>query len=348
MLDRVSPATLSANRLGGAEVLIVVPALNEAATIEPCLRSLLTGDARLAEVDLIVADGGSRDGTAGIVRGLMADFPRLRLIPNSDRLQSAGINHAVATCAEPRHRVLVRADAHALYPPGYAMRAADLLVRRGAASVVVPMDSRGHGCFQKAAAWIVDTPLGSGGAAHRGGRKSREVDHGHHAAMDLGWFRKLGGYDAAFSHNEDAELDHRITQAGGRIWLAADLRLDYWMRPTLRALARQYWNYGRGRARTVRKHGLRPRLRQIAPVLNLILLGASLVAAAMGALADWPVLAALGLLWPLLYLTLLLAASAGMAMRHRSLCGLLAGPALAAMHLSWGAGFLAGTLRGKR
>lgn len=346
MTARTPLATTGATPvLTGREVLIVVPTLNEAGGIEACLRSLLHGDPRLAEADLVVADGGSRDGTRAIVTGLADSFPRLRLIENPQRLQSAGINRAVQQVARGHHRILVRADAHALYPPGYAMQVADRLAGLSAASVVVPMDSRGSGCFQRAAAWIVDTPLGSGGSAHRGGTRSGVVDHGHHAGMDLSWFRRLGGYDPAFSHNEDAEFDHRLRQDGGRIWLAADLRLDYQMRATPTALARQYWNYGRGRARTLRKHRMRPRLRQVAPAINLLLLGLGaglMLAGAMG--GSGSVLLA-GALWPALYLSLLAGASLWIAMRHASPCGLLAGPALAAMHLPWGAGFLTGLLR---
>lgn len=331
--------------LTGHEVLIVVPALNEVEMIEPCLRSLLSGDPRLADADLVVADGGSRDGTQGRVTRLMAEFPNLRLIANPQRLQSAGINRAVAETALSRHRVLLRADAHATYPPGYAMRAAERLVAKGMAAVVVPMDARGQTAFARAAAWIVDTPLGSGGAGHRGGARSGEVDHGHHAAMDLDWFRSVGGYDPGFSHNEDAEFDHRLRAAGGRIWMAGDLRLDYRMRPGLRALARQYWNYGRGRARTVRKHHLRPRLRQLAPAVNLALLlaGAALILA--GLATGQGGLVAAGAVWPLLYAGLLLSASLWMALKHRDPAGLWAGPALAAMHLPWGAGFLTGLCR---
>lgn len=341
-LKHLFPIAQSNSLLAGEEVLIAVPTLNEADNIEGCLRSLLMGDPRLADADLIVADGGSGDATCLIVKRLQGEFPKLRLIENSARLQGPGINHVVETCATPRHRVLVRADAHAVYPPGYAMRAADLLVGKGCASVVVPMDSCGDGCFQKAAAWIVDTPLGSGGAAHRGGRMSGEVDHGHHAAMDIRWFQSLGGYDPAFSHNEDAELDHRLRQSGGVIWLTSDLRLDYWMRTTPRALAMQYWNYGRGRAKTVRKHSIRPRARQIAPALNLILLCTGLLLAMAGSLVGSSAVLALGLVWPMLYLMLLMAASVRAAISCRSLCGLWAGVALAAMHLPWGAGFLAG------
>lgn len=340
------PDLAARTALTGREVLIVVPALNEAAAIEPCLRSLLTGDPRLADAAVVVADGGSGDGTQVRVVRLQAEFPNLWLIRNPDRLQSAGINRAVTETAMPHHRVLVRADAHAVYPPGYAMRAADLLVELGMGSVVVPMDSRGATGFARAAAWIVDTKLGSGGSAHRGGNRSGQVDHGHHAAMDLGWFRSIGGYDPGFSHNEDAEFDHRLRKAGGRIWMAGDLRLDYQMRPTLRALARQYWAYGRGRARTVLKHRMRPRLRQLAPALNLALLiaSAALMLTGVATGADW--LTGLGAIWPLCYGCVLLAASLWMAVKHRDPAGLWAGPALAAMHLPWGAGFLTGLFKG--
>lgn len=347
-MTRHDPDLTAGATLTGAEVLIVVPTLNEAHGIEACLRSLLTGDARLSRADLVIADGGSRDGTQTIVNRLAGEFPNIRLMDNPARLQSAGINRAVAEYALPHHRILVRADAHAVYPPGFAMKVADRLMQHGTASVVVPMDSRGQSCFQRAAAWIVDTPLGSGGSAHRGGRGSGEVDHGHHAGMDLDWFRRTGGYDPDFSHNEDAELDLRLRAAGGRIWLAGDLRLDYHMRPTPGALARQYWAYGRGRARTLRKHAARPRLRQVAPAVNLALLILGVLTLAAGMLTGSRALIALGAVWPLLYLAVLLAGSLWMAWRHASACGLLSGLALTAMHLPWGAGFLTGLMKRQR
>ena len=188
--------------------------------------------------------------------------------------------------------------------------------------------------FQRAAAWVADARIGSGGAAHRGGRASGYVDHGHHAGFRLDWFRRVGGYDASFSHNEDAELDHRIALAGGRVWLDAGIRVAYSVRPTLAALARQYWTYGRGRARTVRKHRMRPRLRQMLPPLLVaaLLLGLPLAPATPLALLPAAAYAAAVAMVSLVALV-----------RMRSFCGLWAGPAMAAMHLAWGAGFLVET-----
>lgn len=325
------------------QILAVIPTLNEAGHIAACLQSLIGTDPFMAGVAIVVADGGSTDGTQDIVAGLAQTHPNLAhsnltLIDNPDRLQSAALNRAVDTCAQPGHVFLVRCDAHSIYPPGYIRAVADSLAARPeAASVATVMDAAGGGsCFQTAAAWIVDTPLGSGGSAHRGGTRSGWVDHAHHAGFRLDWFRRIGGYDTGFSHNEDAEYDHRLGLAGGRVWLDADIRMTYHMRPSLRALARQYWNYGRGRARTVLKHRMRPRLRQMIPAVNAAVLAISLVCAPF-----WPLLLAI----PLAYCALLAAISVYAAWRMASPCGLYAGPALAAIHNAWGAGFIWHCLR---
>ncbi len=324
--------------VAGAEVLVVIPVLNEEAHIEACLRSLMTGDGRMRDTEIVVADGGSTDRTRMIVEDLRDEFPNLRLINNSKRLQSAAVNLA-ARQAAPGRRIMVRCDAHAIYPANYVMKVADALGARGVASVVVPMDAIGKTCFQKANAWIVDTPLGSGGSAHRGGRKSMYVDHGHHAGFDLKSFLQVGGYDETFSHNEDAEFDTRLAQAGGQIFLDADIRLVYLPRTTMWSLARQYFNYGKGRARTLMKHGEKPKLRQLIPPATL---AGCVLGLAIAPFTAW------GLLLPGTYLAALAGASLLVTVRYASLCGLMAGPASATMHMSWSAGFFRQMLKGQR
>ena len=81
------------------------------------------------------------------------------------------------------------------------------------------------------------------------------------------------------------------------------------------------------------------------PAVNLILLLAGLGIAGLGALLGSAAMVAMGAVWPALYLIVLGFASGWMVLRHRSPCGLWAGPALAAMHLPWGAGFLSGLFK---
>ncbi len=326
MTDTLSPERTQLAR----RIIVAIPALNEAGFIADCLTSLGLDAPEMAQVVFVVADGGSSDATREIIADLARTRPNLHLIDNPARLQSAGVNAVARSALAEGRDMLVRCDAHALYPGGFVLDLAACLEASEAASVVVAMDAAGKTCFAKAAAWIVDTPLGSGGASHRGGRQSRYVDHGHHAAFDLALFREIGGYDPEFSHNEDAEFDRRLGAKGGRIWLDADVRLTYFMRDTPQGLARQYYNYGRGRMRTLMKHGDRPRLRQMLPVALLCICVLSLLAGLM--------IHPLGYAGLLGYGLILLCASLWMLMRTRAFCGLWAGVALGVMHLSWALG----------
>lgn len=329
---------LPSRAVAGADVLVVIPVLNEAKHIETCIRSLMTGDARLRDAGFVVADGGSKDETRAIVERLRSEFPNLSLLDNPKKLQSAAVNLAARQAGQGR-QILVRCDAHAVYPANYVMQVADALGSRGVASLVVPMDAAGETCFQKANAWIVDTPLGSGGSAHRGGQKSMFVDHGHHAGFDLKSFLDVGGYDETFSHNEDAEFDTRLRQAEGKIFLDAGIRLVYLPRATMALLARQYFNYGKGRARTLMKHGEKPRLRQLIPPATLV---ACLLGFAIAPFSLW------GLILPGGYLAALVLASLAVAVKHKSLCGLMAGAASATMHMSWSAGLFRQFIKGQK
>jgi len=316
-------------------VLIVIPTLNEAPHIAGVLANLL--DETLPDADLmfVVADGGSDDGTQEIVTKIAEGRENLRLVHNPQRLQSAAINLAVQEYGAGRD-LLIRCDAHATYPHGFVGKLVSSFGRRSADAIVVPMDSYGIGCFQRAVAWVSDSKVGSGGSSHRGGTASGYVDHGHHALFRMESFCRVGGYDPSFGHNEDAELDCRQRALGSRIFLDANIRLGYLPRATPTKLARQYFNYGWGRSRTVRRHPGSLKARQLAIPLLVLGTAATVLIA--------PIVPAL-LILPTLYLAIIAANGAAIGLRRRSLCGLLAAPAAAIMHFAWGTGFLLGWLR---
>ena len=312
------------------QILVVIPTLNESKHIESVLRSLNRDLPAEASTRFVVADGGSSDGTQAIVERLGHELGNVSLLHNPKRIQSAAVNLAVERFGA-ESQILVRCDAHAGYPPGFISRLVDTLDRVGADAVVVPMDSVGTTCLQRAVAWVSDSLVGSGGSAHRGGRTSGFVDHGHHAAFRMESFRRAGGYDDDFTPNEDAELDCRQRAHGSRIYLDADIRMEYHPRATLARLWRQYLAYGRARSKTVRAHRGSMRLRQFAVPAHVVI---TLGAIVLSPLAPWL------LVWPLAYLAALSANALAIAVQRRSACGLLAAPAAAVMHFAWGLGFL--------
>lgn len=313
-----------------ARIPVIIPALNESAHIADVIRSLEDSEAPGGGYAFTVVDGGSTDGTAEAALALREEGLEVRVLKNPARIQSAGVNLAVAQLP-PDAETFVRCDAHAGYPPGFVRSLLTAMTREQADSVVATMDSVGETCVQKAIAWVSNTPVGTGGSAHRGGSRSGWVDHGHHAAFRTAPFRAVGGYDERLVANEDAELDARLRGAGARIWLEASAPIRYFPRTSLSGLARQYYRYGYGRAFTSLLHPGSLRPRQVAVPANLV---GMLLSVALSPFAPWL------LAWPAAYLAALAATSLALAVKRRSICALWCGPAALVMHTAWALGFI--------
>src|ERR1043165_7819916 len=100
---------------GDLSVCIAIPALNEERFIEGVIRSLSASGGSLVK-EIFVADGGSSDATRDIVRRLMKDDGRIRLIDNPGRIQSSGLNLILH---EATASIFLRADAHCIYAEDY-------------------------------------------------------------------------------------------------------------------------------------------------------------------------------------------------------------------------------------
>jgi succinoglycan biosynthesis protein ExoA len=316
-------------------VTIIVPVLNEEKYIRGAITSLIPAGNNL-DYELIVLDGGSTDRTLGIVTEMAALNSRIRLEPNPARYQSAAVNSG-AKIAKPESNIIVRADSHAEYPPDFVAGLVRELQERDVASVVVPMRTRGRGFLQRGIAVAQNSRLGNGGALHRSANTSRYVEHGHHAAFDRKAFLAVGGYDESFTHNEDAELDIRLSNSGARIWLCSELGIAYFPRGSFAGLARQYFNHGSGRARTMFKHRRIPKVRQLLPLATLAM---NVLSLGSGLAFGWPFF-----LPALAYIGACMTWGAYLSVSERDPAGWAGGLAAMIMHQSWAAGFAYRALR---
>ena len=310
-------------------VLAVVPCLNEAEYIDRVVNGLLA-EAGDLDLGIVVVDGGSRDGTREAVEQIAERDSRVVLLDNPRGIQSAALNEAVRRFGQGV-RFLIRIDAHAEYPPDYCARLVSTQIATAADSVVVAMRTKGETCFQRAAAVAQNSLLGNGGASHRSGRRGGWVEHGHHALMTLTAFCAVGGYDESFSHNEDAELDVRLREAGFRIFLTGEAPVVYYPRRSVSALFLQYFNIGRGRARNFMKHRNGAKLRHlvlvvVAPTLLLLFLAPFASIFAFPALAWGALCIGYGLL---------------LGIRSYDPCAMASGLAAMTTQAGWSFGFLA-------
>ena len=151
---------------------------------------------------------------------------------------------------------------------------------------------------------------------------------------------RIGGFDETLLTNEDYEFNIRVKRSGGVIWLDPKIRSIYFARPDLCALSRQYWRYGFWKAQMLRRYSNSIRWRQALPPLFTAALFLLIILSPWLSLARWLVSIQIGL-----YFLILLLAATPIAISKRDPFIMIGFPiSVAAMHLSWGAGFLASLL----
>jgi cellulose synthase/poly-beta-1,6-N-acetylglucosamine synthase-like glycosyltransferase len=248
-------------------VTVAVPCLDEEEHIEACVRAALTQDWPSDRLEILVADGMSVDATREILVRLADEDPRIRLIDNPGRVQSAALNECIRRA---RGEIIVRMDVHAEYRSDFVRQCVTALDRSGADNAGGAARPIAHTFFQRCVAAALRSPLGVGGSKYRMSDAEGFVESVWPGAFRREVFERVGLFDVNAVTNEDAELNQRILAAGGRVYLSRDIVVHYYPRGSIRALARQYFRYGQGRARTLVKHGKLLSLRPALPFLGLV------------------------------------------------------------------------------
>ncbi|MFF7339662.1 glycosyltransferase family 2 protein [Streptomyces sp. NPDC008163] len=309
-------------------VSVIMPVLNEERHLRNSVRHILEQE-YAGEMEVVIALGPSTDRTDEIAAELVAEDPRVHTVPNPTGRTPAALNAAIKASSHP---IVVRVDGHGMLSPNYIATAVRLLEETGAQNVGGIMHAEGENAWEDAVAAAMTSKIGVGNAAfHTGGQA------GPAETVYLGVFRrealeKADGYNVEFIRAQDWELNFRIRESGGLIWFSPELRVQYRPRPSVRALAKQYKDYGRWRHVVARYHSGSINLRYLAPPTAVVAIAAGLVVGA--AVTPWALIVPGG------YVAAIVAGSlpAGKGLSPKARAQIPV--ALATMHMSWGYGFL--------
>ena len=307
-------------------VSVVLPILNEERYLEGAIGAILAQEYP-GELEVILALGPSKDRTDEIAARLHKSDPRVVLVENPTGRTAAALNLAIAAS---QYEIICRIDGHAEIAPTYIAQAVSAMEETKAVNVGGIMAASGVGAFERAVATAMRSPLGVGAARFHIGGKPGPAD-----TVYLGVFQKkallaVGGYDERFTRAQDWELNFRLRQAGGVIWFDPDLVVTYRPRPNFRALAKQYFEYGRWRRAVARNHKGTINFRYLAPPVTVVITFLSLL---LGAAINPVFFLPAGLY--------LLGNLVGSFVIGKDLKEKVALPAiLATMHFAWGIGFL--------
>ncbi len=321
--------TTSANELYGspkAEISVILPIRNEAAHLAKVLDAIMSQDFH-GSLEVILAIGPSSDGTEQIAAAIAERDNRVVIVSNPTGRTAAGLNLAVK---QSRYSNIVRVDGHAEIPHNYLRLILEILGQSGAVNVGGVMAAIGESLFERSVARAMRSPLGVGTSRFHTGGVAGSVD-----TVYLGAFRKeallaVGGFDERFTRAQDWELNFRLRAAGGLVYFDPRLVVTYRPRSTIKALARQYFEYGRWRRVVSRQHEGTINYRYLAPPFTVLVTGLSLI---LGVL-----ISNIFFIPALVYSLFILIASI---LIGKSLSEVVCLPLiLLTMHISWGSGFL--------
>ena len=229
---------------GLCSVSIVIATRNGASTIADQLAALAAQDYS-GPTEVVVADNGSTDGTAARAREWSTRLEGLTVV---DASEGRGISFARNTGARAAQGdVVLFCDDDDVAAPDWVRAMVDALEAYDFVGGTVELES-------------LNRPLGiepevpSVLEVHTD-RGSPPYAIGANVGVRRAVFEAIGGYDEDFAGGgDDADICWRARLAGYRVGFAPDAVVPRRLRPSLRAVARQFYSYGQMAALLRRKH----------------------------------------------------------------------------------------------
>ncbi len=322
-------------------ITIVVPCRNEGEHIESCVRSIFDQDVKNRNLEIIVVDGMSNDGTREILERLMAEDSRLKVIDNKRQITPCARNLGIN---EAKGSLIAIFDAHTVYDSHYLSACLDLLNdHQEICCAGGPINSVGKSVFGRTVAAAMSNPLGVGNAKHRFPEYEGYAEGACFPVFRREIFEKVGLFDESLIRNQDDEFNFRIALNGAKIFLSPRAKCTYYVRETPSKLFWQFFQYGYYRVAVLRKHRLPISLRHFAPVgffLVLIILF----------LASFPIprpWSMVGYILPLGYWAMLSIGGLWLGRKEGIFVGLLFPLVAFIMHFAYALGFAAATVKPK-
>lgn len=317
-------------------VSIVLPCRNEQGFIQETLESILQQEPPEGGFEILVADGMSTDGTREYLEQMAAEHPQIRVIDNPGRIVSTGLNAAIRAA---HGNIIVRMDAHTIFAPDYIRQCLAVLNETGADNVGGPMRTTAQTFMERAIRAVFHSAFAVGGARSHLANYEGYVDTVIYGCWDKRVFERIGYFDEELVRNQDDEHNFRLTRAGGKIYQSTRICSQYHVRGSLKALFRQYMQYGYWKVLVIRKHRMPASWRHLVPGAFV---GILCLLAATGVFWFPALWAAGGLV--VLYLAAALVAALAIAKRSQWALFPVMPLVIGCFHFGYGYGFLRGIL----
>lgn len=265
------------------QISVIVSCRNEIRHIRTFLGCLFHQDLRGLEMEVLVADGMSEDGTRDVLAEFDKKYTVLRIIDNPEKIAATGLNYAIR---EAKGELILRMDAHSLYAPDYIRTCVEILYETNADNVGGPALTRADGYIPEAIAHAFHVQFAVGGAKFRNPQYEGPVSTVPYGCWRKSTLDSIGLFDPNLVRGQDDELNYRINSSGGKVWQSPKIISWYQPRTTLSALFNQFFQNGFWKVVAVRKHRRPASFRNLVPIgcllTGILLLFIAVVANLMG------------------------------------------------------------------
>lgn len=226
-------------------VSIIIPCRNEENFIANTLNSIIESDYPLNEMEILVVDGMSDDKTREIIGEFHHKYSQIILLDNPNKTVPYAMNIGIE---KAQGDIIVRLDAHSIYPNDYISKLVYWLQRLDADNVGGVLDTipANDTLEAQAIAYSTSNSFGIGNAQYRISDKTDpyEVDTVPFGCYKAEVFKKIGLFDIQLTRNQDDELNARLIQNGGKIFLIPDLKIKYFARENFEKMFTMFYQYG--------------------------------------------------------------------------------------------------------
>ena len=245
-----------------------MPIRNEEDFIGKTLISIIEQDYPREKLELVIADGGSSDGTISEINKFKNFFFKLNIINNEHETMPKGFNLALNSS---KSDIILMLGGHSVLPKNYISKSVENLKNYNSSCAGGVIQAIGDGFWGDVIAKSISSVFGVGNVSFRvKNSKSGYVDSLPFGCYKRSIFDTIGGLDEELVRNQDDEFNFRMNQLGYKIWQDSSLVTKYFCRLSLKKLFNQYLHYGLYKVRVIQKRRALISFRHIMPSLFLI------------------------------------------------------------------------------
>lgn len=250
------------------EVSIIIPLFNEEKYIDGCIESLANQSYPREKMEWILVDGNSTDKTKAIIEKHMVQkqYPII-LLDNKERKTPYALNMGIKIA---KGKYIIRLDAHASFSFNYIEKCVYYLEKMDIENVGGIAETTANTFCGRAISHMLSTKFGVGESDFRVGEGNKYVDTVPFGAFKREVFDTVGLFNTKLLRSEDNDMNARIRENGGKIWLAEDIRFKYYCRDTISGILKMGLQNGNALFYTLKENRKAMSVRHFIPFLFVV------------------------------------------------------------------------------